>query len=489
MNKYEKAFFQVFICLSIGLFVWTAARIVSFPFGVDYGEAPIMDQIRQIENGGSIYKANVNEAPYIILNYPPLYPLLVAGIHLLVRLPLFQVGRLVSLFFGLISGGVIGVLCFQLTNDRLLGLLAVVLFLGHPYVMAWSSIARVDLMALAFSLLGLLIVFQKWNSYRFIGISILCFLISAFTRQTYILAGPLAGFVFLWHHDYRRGLTFATLFGVSGISIFIGINAITKGGFYTDIVSANINQYYFSRTIYLILHFFEVWPFVLLLLLLGVTISLATFFKKYLILSESDGYSDFIRYGLVFYSVGAILSTITTGKVGSSVNYFLELISAGVIWCVIAIKYIIGQRKSIKMIFTGLLIIQLIWVIAFSTLFSDYIIGSRWRQISNIERLYQQVKLATQKGQVLSDDFLDLVVLSGQSIYYEPATYGQMYYTDIWKPTQFIEEIELDSFPLILIGGNTLDKPCCWPAPVTAAIRDSYTQVLSDTLVILTPKK
>jgi hypothetical protein len=81
MLKIEKAFYQIFIFLGITIFLWNSARIVTFPFGVDYGEAPLMDQVRRIQNGDSLYKENINEPPYIFLIYPPLYPLVVAALN------------------------------------------------------------------------------------------------------------------------------------------------------------------------------------------------------------------------------------------------------------------------------------------------------------------------------------------------------------------------------------------------------------------------
>jgi uncharacterized membrane protein len=489
MLKLEKAFYRIFICLVIAILLWNSARIVTFRFGVDYGEAPLMDQVRKIQNGDSLYKANINEPPYIFLNYPPLYPLLVAGLNFVIKIPLFQAGRLVSLFFALISATIIGLICFKLTQKILLSALAIILFLGHPYVMIWSSLARVDLMALAFSLLGLWVLFQYGNSNWSIGLACLFFLASAFTRQTYIFAGPLAGFTWLWHHQRKRALAFGSIYGFIGLIIFIIINRFSDGGFYSDIVIANINQFSVSRLQTSFFRFFEIWPLILIAILIFIILLGITQFSKRLSDQLRFPQKPFLIYGLLVYSVLAFITTLSVGKVGSSINYFIEMIAGGVIWFVVVIDYFIEKKSRIKNIFVGVLFIQFIWILVFSYQYGNYRIGSKSQHIANYDQLLQRVELASQNGYVLSDDYLDLVLLSGQSLYYEPATYGQLYYAGVWDITGFVHSFEAKEFPLIIIGGNELYKEYIWPAPVITAIENNYVIEKNDDILILTPTK
>jgi len=488
MSKHEKAMIYIFIVYSLVLFIWTTFIIIRFPYGVDYGEAPLMDQVRRIQSGEILYKTDINTPPYVVSNYPPLYPLFVALTNSISKISLFQSGRLISLSFSLISGAIIGLFGFHLTGNKILGYFAAALFWGHPYVMAWSSLARVDMMALAFSLLGLWILYRHWKSWSWLAIAILCFLASAFTRQTYLLAGPLGGFVWLWYQNRRRSLAFASLFGFSGLMIFALINLITSGGFYNNIVVANINQYDISRTLAMSEQFLAIWP---LILLTGLVAAIATAWaqlRKGKTEQDVTGQQPFIFSGLVFYSLGALISTLTVGKVGSDNNYFLELIAASVLWCVIAVKFILEQKKSLRTACLGLLFIQLIWMLAVGYWFNRTTIGERWRQIAFYEGLFQQVQSATKDGIVLSDDYLDMVVLSGQPIYYQPFEYGQLFLGGLWDPSNFALEIESRKFPLILIGGRTLEKPCCWPVKLITAISHQYEINYDPNLVTCKPK-
>ena len=195
-----------------------------------------------MQTNTSLYKSDLNEPPYVISNYPPLYPSWVAVTNFLFKIPLFQAGRITSVFFSLIVGYIIGLFTYHLTGNKMYAVFSGILFWGHPFVIVWSSLARVDLMALAFSLLGLWILYRYRESGLGIVLAGICFLAAAFTKQSYLLSGPLAGFVWLWHLNRKRALVFMLIFVASGLLIFGTINAITHSGFFTNIVMANINQ-------------------------------------------------------------------------------------------------------------------------------------------------------------------------------------------------------------------------------------------------------
>jgi hypothetical protein len=489
MHNIVKAFIHIYTGLILVLFLWNSVSTIRFPFGVDYGEAPLMDQVRRVENGETLYKSIINEPPYIIANYPPLYPYWVAATNFLLKIPLFQAGRITSLLFSLLSGFILGLFTFHLTKNKWFGVFSAALFWGHPYVMIWSSLARVDLMALAFSLLGLWILYRYRDSQIGLMLACICFLASAFTRQTYILSGPLAGFVWLWHFNRRQALIFISSFGVIGLLLFGTINTITHGGFFINIVVANINQYVIYQALTMGRQLFSIWPIILISCAMVIILTFYTRNRGSLIDQVQPLQQDFIFYGLVFYSLGALITAGTIGKVGSNVNYFLELIAVCTIWCGLALKLIMDQKNKVKLIFLGLLFVQSVWVLGYSYILSQITIGDLWGKIGNYESLNEKVQIAVQKGVVLSDDFMDMVVLSGQPIYYQPFEYGELYYAGLWDPTEFINQINQNEFPLIIISGNTLEKNCCWVPSVVDALEVNYQIDAENDVLILTPMR
>jgi hypothetical protein len=489
LSQLEKPFFQIFICIVLALFGWTAYSYFQYPYGLDYGEAPLMDQARRLEENQPLYKANIDEPPYLITNYPPLYPISVAALNGLLNIPLFQAGRLISIVFSSISGVVIGILGYQLTNNKLLGALAGAIFWGNPYVLIWSSIARVDSMALAFSLLGLWAVYQSRKSRYWLIAACIFFLASVYTRQTYLLAGPLAGFVWLLFTNKRRALIFLFTLAISTILLFGIINALTNGGFFTNIVVANNNQYEFARTIRMSQQLLIFWPFILLVAVVTF-LMLGRVYKKMNVsdIRNTDS-TEFIILGLGGYSLGAGISALTVGKVGSDINYFLELIAVCSIWCVVAINHFSTQKKQIRNVFFILMSFQLVWATIAGVVLSRRVIAPRQMDLPLYNALFNQVKTATHEGYVLSDDYLDLVVLAGQSIYYQPFEYGQLYQAGLWDPSQFAGDIHRGLFPLIVIGGDTINKPCCWPQPIQDEIEKNYLETRSKLGLILNIKK
>ena len=366
MHNLEKAFIQIYTCLVMALFIWNAINTVRFPYGADYGEAPLVDQARRIQTKAILYKSDLNEPPYVITNYPPLYPALISAANSIFRIPLFQAGRIISVFYSLVTGYIIGLFTYHLTGNKWFGVLSATIFWGQPYVIFWSSLARVDLMALAFSLLGLWILYRYRESGIGIVFACVCFLISTFTRQSYLLSGPLAGFIWLWHLNRKRVLTFILIFGVSGLLISGMINAITNGGFFTNIVMANINRFDIPHALSLGRQLFMIWEIILIITTAVIMLTIYSRFK-YLSVDRSQTLQQpFIFYGLIFFTLGAFISALTIGKIGSNVNYFLELIAACAIMCGIALKIIFDQKKIIKSVFLGLLFIQLVWVLGYS---------------------------------------------------------------------------------------------------------------------------
>ncbi len=486
--RIEKAFFQIFIAFILIFFSWASFNIIRFPYGIDYGEAPLIDQVSRIENHELVYKADLNSPPYIVSNYPPLYTLLLALIRSIFNTPLFQTGRILSLFFSVLSGIVIGLFGYRLTRMKILGVMSAVIFLGNSYVMLWSSLARVDMMALAFSLIGLFILFWRKDSPLWIIIACFCFLVSAYTRQTYLLAAPLGGFFWLYHLSHRRSILFVLIMASLTLIVFGTINAITQGGFYINIIVANINRYDLSRTVLMLRQLFILWPVILITSAIVIIIVIRNRKKAKGIFPFVTKPDAFLIHGLSFFSLGALTTSLTVGKVGSDVNYFLELMAACAIWMSVAFMLSMKTGNPKRWIIFCIFFIQLIWVFVGSTTMAIGVIGSRWEKLAYYDGLYRRINAATRQGIVLSDDYLDMVVLSGQSIYYQPFEYGQLYRAGLWDPQNLSTQIQQREFPLIVIGGDTVDKECCWPAPVVNALVENYNIESDSNVILLTPK-
>ena len=71
---------------------WIAVR---FPYPLDYGEGPLLDQIVRLAHFENIYRVDLTVPPYTVANYPPLF--LLAQVPWLWAFgPAFWYGRAIS---------------------------------------------------------------------------------------------------------------------------------------------------------------------------------------------------------------------------------------------------------------------------------------------------------------------------------------------------------------------------------------------------------
>ena len=459
---------RISILLCFASFLLTVGLLLFYPYGANYGEAPLLDQARHITAGENIYKPSLQLSPYVIANYTPLYPLLVGMLFRLTHIPLYPLGRMISILAAITSSLLIGSFAQKIFGSPFItGFIAAGLFLGHPYTGLWSGLARVDSLALAFSLAGLWIVCFRWRSTPWLAAALACLLASVFTRQTYLLAAPFACAVWLYYNDRKRCFMFLAAFAILGLGTFLIVNGISHGGFYQHIVIANVNRYSFGRMLSMGMLYLITAPGFLILAILSVR----RIFKQKV--------APTLLWCLLPYTTGALLTALTVGKIGSDINYFLEFTCASAIWATGLWR---GRPNKLT---TSLLIFHTGWVVAFSGLLFQAPLVKLWKNIPQVDTLARLVNLAALQGPVLADDRLDLVVLAGQAIYFQPFEYTQLYSADLWHPESFISEIKDHKFPLILIQpAYQKDR---WPELIYDAIQQNYTCKKQASLLVCSP--
>ncbi len=465
----------LWVCLLFSwlLSSWLAGRALLFPFGLDYGEAPLADQAARLIAGQTLYRTDLDTAPYVITNYGPLFPAAMALTHQLTGLPMLTAGRAISLIAALVCALLIGLFAYKLTGDRLAAALAATLFFGHPMVIFWSTLARVDLLALCLGLSALYTLYRRPRSWRWLGVAVALMLAAIYTRQTAIIAVPLAGAIWLWHFSPRRSLVFlATLAGAS-LAIFGIAVLMTRSGFYLHTVIANVNHYDYLHLAWMGRRLLRVSLFGIIVAGIAAWQILAAR-QRPAVTAQQAAVQPFLRYGWPSYTVGAFISALTVGKVGSNVNYFLEILVALALWAGIALMW--QKRTWLTIGLISLLLVQLIWGVIGAVTSYNTDLGARWRHLDESQALYAEVTAAAATGPVLADDFMDMVMLSGHRLYLQPFEYTQLARAGLWDPAALVMAVEQRQFPLIITTtpGTPLNRDR-WSAPVMAAIEGHYT--------------
>lgn len=190
----------VFLCyllVPIYLRIDAAAR---YPFELDGEEGFVFYDAVQLRLGKPIYHS-IDDEPYVVGNYPPVFPWIVSKMLNPQAMGL-TTARLVVALSSILITQLLILIVFLRTRRLVPSFLAPLLFLVTYEFHDWSAYSRVDLPALAFTLLGLAIFLageRRWTA----AASAAVFVLAAFTRVTAILA-PAACCLSMLLWDRRR---------------------------------------------------------------------------------------------------------------------------------------------------------------------------------------------------------------------------------------------------------------------------------------------
>ena len=408
---------------------------LAFSYPLDYGEGPLLDQAVRLADLKNIYWADLATPPYVVANYPPLFGLVQAPFVWLFG-PAFWYGRAISFVSALAVALLIALTLHALTKNKIGAAVGGLTFLAVPYVLLWSSLARVDLLGLALSWAGLFAVARWPERRRAVILAALLLLAAAYTRQTYALAAPFTAFVWLLAQGPRRRAgEFACVVWGLGLVLLIILSTLTEGGFFFNTVISNMNEFQWERWSYYVSEVQSLMPY--LLLSGGAFLLLAPWWqvKSYWLVAP--------------YIAGAVLSALLIGKVGSASNYLLELSAA----LGLAMGALVAWQACRRWLQAALILILALQVVGMTQWSETYYNGSGVYdsevQRSEIEQLNEVVQGA--EGTVLADQHMGLLPLNGRQIYFQPFELTQLARDGKWDQRPFLRALEEEEFATILI--------------------------------------
>ena len=443
-----------------------------FPYSLDYGEGPLLDQTLRLAGHKNIYRNDLSEPPYTISNYPPLFPLLQVPFARIFG-PAFWYGRVISTLGVILAALFIGLTLHILTDDWIAASIGGLTLLAFPYILHWSAFNRVDSLALGLSWAGLFTIVRWPESRKGLILSGILLTASIYTKQSYALAAPLTAFVWLLQ-IYQRRRAFQLLIFIGGgcLGAFLLLNLLTHGGFYLNIVTANINEFSL-RTAYQY--------FLGLCLTAGYLVFAAL---MYMIL-ERLGYFTRSWPFVTPYLLSAALSVIMSGKAGSWVNYLFEP-AAALSLAAGAIIAWPGKNYWFKTAAVLLLLIQVHGMVNVSREQFVPLVTNKVGKISEIARLAKIVQDSS--GPVLADQYMGLLPLTGHKLYFQPFEFSQLSEARLWDANPFIGRIHAQEFPVILLYEPMTGRPLIvsrWTKDIRDAIWANYQlkEHLADTWV------
>lgn len=245
-----------------------ARSLFAFPFDYDQGEGfEVYDAVR-LARGEGIYLDNAR-FPFYASNYPPVYRLMLVPLIWLFG-PQVWVGRSVAFASSLAIGALIFLAARRMWRveggerraiAQLVPLLAALTFFAANYVYHVGPLARAHLPMVMFAFAGIYALACAFDSSQpspnvdavgnrpqrvrqaltvALGVGLL--LIAGFTKLQAVDA-VAAGFAFLLIHRPRWGGVALVAGGALTAVIVLGLNALTAGQFWVNVVLANVNEY------------------------------------------------------------------------------------------------------------------------------------------------------------------------------------------------------------------------------------------------------
>jgi hypothetical protein len=423
--------------LGISLFEYArlAGAALAFPFPLDYGEGPMLDQTLRLAQFENIYRDSFASPPYTVSNYPPLFQLIQVPLAWIFG-PAFWYGRLISILSAVSAAGLIGLILNTLTGDRIAAAIGGLTLLTFPFLLQGSVLDRVDTLALALSLGGLYTT-VRWPSHRQAPwVAGLLFTAAVFTNPRYALVAPLTALVWLWHLEHRRqAFRLAAIVIGSCLGLFLTLNLTTQGGFYLNTVLANLTTFSWDTVTSYLLNLYLNAGF--------LVIGCVVFIVIERLGEPTHSWSLVVPYGL-----GAGFMTLTTGMANSSANDLFETAAA---LCLASGAFIAwaGESHWLKALLVFMLALQINALIDWSR--QDYIpaLMNKVADTREVEQLAEYVQEAG--GPILADEYMGLIPLAGRRLYFQPLEYKQLRAANLWSEDPLVDSIQREEFSVILL--------------------------------------
>lgn len=422
-----------------------AARAVAFPFPLDYGEGPLLDQARHLARGQNPWRVPLDDYPFTVANYPPLLPALLVPMANAGALA-YPLGRVLAISAAMVCAWHVFDVVRAHGGERLHAAAAAALFVASPYVVFWSMLVRVDFVALALSLGAVRLVARrpdgKWTPVAAGALVAL----AALTRQSHLLAAPLAiAGTLRARRGFAAAAFLATVAGGVAAAV-VALQLATGGGFLFHVVTANANRVSSS-------------------LLGDFAADLGVTSAAMLVVAAAQALRRDPAARLVsFYLLGGALSALAIAKVGSHVNYFLELIAAASIACGVAL----GRARSQLRIVVAAQIAASIAIAALRPLHMEEKVAER----ADFERL--RAIVAAQEGPVLADETMGLLPMVGKDIVLQPFELTQLARQGLWDDGRVVADLRAARFGLVLVNDGPA-TPAFW-------VRERWTPRMRDAL-------
>jgi hypothetical protein len=410
---------------------------LGFPFQLDYGEGPILQIAARTARGEPLYPP-LDQPPYVIASYEPAYYLLCAlGVRLVGANFLF--GRLVSLVSTLAAAICAGLVVLNQTRHRFASFLACGMILAMPHVMVWSTLMRVDPLAVGLAFLG----FWLFIRGRRAG-AIPVFALGAFTRRTNVAA---MGAAFVGDAQQRGWRRAARAFAVQVIlilALFASAVAVTRGGMYHQLAmhtAGSLGKAWSWQQLWSLIRFpIRVWPVYFAITVIG---------------AGWCAWQRERRLLFLFFAFACVIF-LTGGRIGSAHNYLIEPTAVGMMmmaamWADLSRRGP-GIPAAALIAIGGAIAIQMVW----TDRNLSYSISLVQPKANAASSAHVVDLIRSSPGEAVCED-AGLAVLAGRDDTLMPFEFTQMARRHALDPTPVFERVRDGKYSLIITRFDPFD--------------------------------
>jgi len=433
-------FFQTFYLLSILIF-WIYFLLHS-SLSPDYTSGELYDHFLVWFEKGALY-SSIDQSPYRVLNYPPLFLIFTSAIHTL-GFSILSSGKIVTLLFFIFGMGVL-FRWFQKIGCEKNSALFLIALLGTSFPVFYN-IGQWSLQwpAVSLSLFGLYLIqtpTKKTN--LFLG-ALFC-AIACFVKQTQIIPIFIG---FFWLLKYHRRQSF----------YFLLIVAFTGG------MGALLLQYYFGEEIWKHLILYTVGSFSYSALLKQLSLHALPwiiFFSFGIWLGIKNKQERcHLRW---WYFVGTTLSLFSSARLGASHQYFLEWTVATLLWIGPSILpplflQIRGRRRAKAALATARAegkVKLFSFLLLFQTLAADLGVAAllfhHVKDLKESEKNLPQICSNLGDAKIIPSGDPGLIRACGKLPALQPFIMTNLSHKNLWDQSAFLTQLSDGNYPFILL--------------------------------------
>ena len=299
-------------------FVVQGVWLVGHRYTWENGEGIVLVDAIAMYSGHWPYR-DLRGYPFLVGNYPPVYTGLCAAAMAIAGPTSYGPGRLISLLAMAAIAVAIAVVVAQETRSRALAAAGGMAIFSVGCITRVGPVCRVDALAAALSLWGVVLVHRQLGARRWVA-PVILFVLAGYTKQSAV-AGAAASIVYLAFADRPKALVSVGLLAGIGFAILGVLQVATGGRFLTHLLT-----YTWTGFDWLL-----VWAYLrgglrqgLLLFVLSAAALAATTVRRAAIGKPACRGRGLI---LLYLALNA-LGLVQLGKVGVSYLYYIEFAAA-----------------------------------------------------------------------------------------------------------------------------------------------------------------